>query len=93
MFRAIFRYATYANLADSLISVTIEETEKVSGKTLHHQLTHALFNRLRANPRKVFGMSMWSFWAVADNKKVCYGVIICTLLSISVTCLLLLLIW
>jgi hypothetical protein len=94
VFRAIFRYATYANLADYLITVSLGKTENASGKTLHHQITTALIQHVEQFPRRVFGMPIWYFWSVSQyQEKTWYGVIVCTILSMSVTFLLLLLIW
>jgi hypothetical protein len=93
VFRAIFRYAAYSNLTDALIYVTIEETEKAEGKSLHAKFFNALITHVNKYPRKVFKMPISYFISYTGNTKILWGRALSLFLSILSTFLLLLLIW
>lgn len=91
--RAVFRYATYANLADTFIHISKKETIKAKGETLHAQIISALESRIEKYPRKVFGMSLLYFFSFEGNSKTNRGLFVCICTSILATFVLLLLIW
>jgi len=93
IFRAIFRYTSYAYLASALIYLSMEETEKADGQSLHNKIVNALLEHVENHPRKVFMIPIWYFIKCSKKTNVWWGIALSFVLSVFATTLLLLLLW
>jgi hypothetical protein len=93
IFRAIFRYASYSYLASALTHLSIVETEKAEGNSLHEQINNALFEHVKKYPRRVFKIPIFYFISYTKNTKIRWGTALSCFLSILATFLILLLFW
>ncbi len=102
IFRAIFRYMSFSQVANMLLFVTLNDVMTAERKrkeqspkeeiTLHAQIINALRSHIEKEP-KVVGMSIYSFISFYGNPQYKWGVRLCVFLSTLSTFFLLLLLW
>lgn len=96
IFRAIFRYTTYAIIANELIYVKKDDlTETSEKKSLHNKLNDEIVCRVTDKyPKKLFKcVKIDCFYSYSNNIHMWKGFVLSAIFSIISTFLLLLLIW